>query len=147
MRLQMVGIFAIATLAVTACNGTTVTNAPQCRPPKGVQTVLVYPAPNSTAIPDTLPLVVLGSTSALPSGYQALVVNISTQNGYYYNTVGLPPNPIPTPNATPPFANPVYQTSGNPGVTWVSGSTLAVYLNDSNSGCNPTYQLGSFVVQ
>jgi hypothetical protein len=143
----MLGFFAIAILAATACSNTTVTNPPQCKPPSGVQTVLVYPAPNSTAIPTALPLVVLGSTSALPSGYGALVVNITTQNGYYYNNVGLPPSPIPTPYATPSFANPVYQASGNPGVTWVSGSTLAVYLNNTRSNCNPTYQLGSFVVQ
>jgi hypothetical protein len=124
-----------------------VTNPPQCRPPKGVQTVLVYPAPNATGIPDNFGLVVLGSTAALPAGYQAAVINVTTQNGVYYNVVGVAPSPIPTPNATPPFANPVYQASGNPGVTWVAGSTIAVYLNNTRSGCNPTYQLGSFVVQ
>jgi hypothetical protein len=147
VRLQMAGFVAIVTLAATACSSNVVTNPPQCKPPSGVQTVLVYPAPNATAIPDNLPLVVLGSTSALPSGYQALIVNISTQNGYYYNPVSIAPSPIPTPYATPAFANPIYQSSVNPGVTWVSGSTIAVYLNNSNSGCNPSYQLGSFTVQ
>jgi hypothetical protein len=143
----MVGFFAISSLLITACNGTSVTNPPQCRPPSGTTTTLVYPAPSSTGIPDNFGLVVLGSTSALPSGYGASVVNITTSNGILFNQVGVPPNPIPTPNAIPSFANPVYQASGNPGVTFVAGSTIAVYLNNLNSGCNPTLQLGSFTVQ
>jgi hypothetical protein len=75
------------------------------------------------------------------------VANNTTGNTLVFNLVGTPPNPLPTPNAIPAFANPVYQSSGNPGATFVSGSTISVYLNDANSGCVPATSLGSFRVQ
>jgi hypothetical protein len=83
----------------------------------------------------------------LPSGFQAFVANNTTGNTLVFNLVGTPPNPLPTPNAIPAFANPVYQSSGNPGATFVSGSTISVYLNDANSGCVPATSLGSFRAQ
>ena len=89
----------------------------------------------------------LGSTAALPSSYQAYVVNDTTQNAVAFNTLGSPPSPLPTPNAVPTFANPVYAASGNPGATFVAGSSITVYLNNVNSGCVPTLSLGSFHVQ
>jgi hypothetical protein len=108
----------------------------------------VYPAPGATAIPDNFGLVVLGSTSALPASYGTYIVNNSTQNSGYFNNVGTAPNPLPTPNALPTFAAPVYQSSGNPsGVTFVAGSSISVYLNNTSSNCVPTLLLGSFNVK
>jgi hypothetical protein len=105
------------------------------------------PAPGSTGTPDNLGVVVLGSTAALPSGFQAVLANNTTGNTVTFNLVGTAPNPLPTPNSLPAFANPVYQSSGSPGVTFVAGSTISVYLNNVNSGCVPTTSLGSFRVQ
>jgi hypothetical protein len=121
-------------------------NPSPCTPPNGISTVLVYPAPGSTGIPDNLGVVVLGSTAALPSGFQAVLANNTTGNTVTFNLVGTPPNRLPTPNTLPAFANPVYQSSGNPGVTFVAGSTISVYLNNVNSSCVPTTSLGSFRV-
>src|SRR6202042_1900409 len=104
----------------------------QCNPPNGVQSVLVYPAPNSTGVPDNFSVVVLGSTATLPSGFQAFIVNESTQNSGTFNFVGPAPSPLPTPNLLPTFANPVFQSSGNPGVSFVAGSTISVFLNNAN---------------
>jgi len=143
----MVGFFAAAGLVLAGCNGNSTSNPGPCTPPGGAQTVLVYPAPGATGIADNLGLVVLGSTVALPGSYQAFVVNSTTQNSVLFNLLGTPPNPLPTPHALPAFANPVYQASGNPGATFVAGSTIMVYLNNVNSGCVPTLNLGSFRVQ
>lgn len=145
MRGMLLGV--ATAVALAGCNSNSTSNPSPCTPPAGTQTVLVYPAPNSTGIPDNVGLVVLGSTSALPASYQAYVVNTTTQNAVTFNLVGTPPSPIPAPNAVPSFANPVYQASGNPGAVFVPGSTINVYLNNVNSGCVPSTSIGSFRVQ
>jgi hypothetical protein len=129
------------------CGGSNWHNPPGCSLPSGTTTVLVYPAPGSTGIPDNFGAVVLGSSRALPASFDVLIVSNTTNNGVYYNTLGAGPSPLPSPAATPGFANPVYQTSGNPGVTWFGGSALTVYLNDTGSNCVPTLSLGTFNVQ
>jgi hypothetical protein len=110
------------TLAATACNGNGTFNPGQCNPPNGIATTLVYPAPNSTGIPDNVSLVVFGSSAALPASFQAYLVNNTTLNSVYFNPLGTAPSPLPTPAAVPPFPGPVYQSSGNPGLTFVSGA-------------------------
>jgi hypothetical protein len=137
----------VAAMLLTGCNGNSTANTIPCAPPSGIQTVLVYPAPGSSGLPDNLGQVVLGSTGALPSTYQAYLINNATQNAVAFNLVGTPPNPLPTPDALPTFANPVYQASANPGGAFVSGSAISVYLNNANSGCVPTVSLGTFTVQ
>jgi hypothetical protein len=107
----------------------------------------VYPAPGATGIPDNFGLVVLGSSSVLPLSYGTYIVNNTTQNAGYFNNLGTAPNPLPTPNALPTFPAPVYQSSGNPGVSFVAGSSLSVYLNNTSSNCVPTLLLGSFSVK
>jgi hypothetical protein len=144
----MIGVFGATALLLAGCNGGSSSNPSPCAPPNGIQTVLVYPAPGSTGIPDNVGAVVFGSTAALPSGYQAVLANNTTGNSVYFNLVGSPPpSPLPTPNAVSTFANRVYQASGNPGATFFAGSTVSVYLNNANSGCVPATSLGSFRVQ
>lgn len=150
MYRAMFGVLVLAAVVLAGCNSNSGSNPPTgtCGPPVGTTVALVYPAPNSTGIPDNFGVVVLGSTAALPGGYDVYVVNNTTQNSVYFNTVGVPPSPLPSPYATPAFANPVYQSSGNPGTTFVAGSTITVYLNNANNqNCIPTTSLGSFTVQ
>jgi hypothetical protein len=148
MRRIFFGWLGVTAVLLTGCGGSTSTGSTNpCGPPSGTSTVLVYPAATSTGIPDNVGLIVLGSTVALPASYSVLVVNNSTQNSAFFNPVGAPPNPIPNPNMVPVFANPVYQSSGNPGLTFVAGSSVSVYLNNSNSTCVPTSLLGTFSVQ
>ncbi len=147
MRGAIACALAVSAALLSGCNGNNNSNPSPCAPPNGIQTILVYPAPGATGIPDNFGVVVLGSTAGLPSGFQAYVVNDTTQNAVLFNVVGAPPNPLPTPNAVPSFANPVYQASGNPGTAFVAGSTISVYLNNVNSGCVPSVSLGSFRVQ
>jgi hypothetical protein len=118
-----------------------------CVPPAGVQVAMVYPAPGSTAIPDTVNQVVLATLGTLPSTFNAVLLG-STFSGYVgFGSVLPAATPLPNPAATPPFANPVYLTSNNPGYTFTSGTTLTVQLNDLASGCSPGTSLGSFTVQ
>ncbi len=151
MRRMMWASLGAAAVLLAACNGGnsggTYTPGGPCGPPVGNSVVLAYPAPGATAVPDNFGLVVLASATALPSSYQAVVLNTTTQNSVTFNSVQPAPNPLPSPIATPPFANPIYQASGNPGATFVSGSTINVYLNNTASTCVPTNSLGSFTVQ
>jgi len=140
-----VALVACAALA-SGCGGSN-SNPPGCSLPSGTTTVLVYPAPGSTGIPDNFGAVVFGSSKALPTSFDAYIVNNTTGNAAYYNTLGAGPNPLPSPAALPKFANPVYQASGNPGVTWFAGSQLTVYVNNTGSNCTPAISLGAFNVQ
>jgi len=54
------------------------------------------------------------------------------------------PNPLPTPNTVPPFANPVYQTSTMPVLP--AATTLQVGVNNLTSNCVPTV-VGVFTTQ
>jgi hypothetical protein len=138
-------VLVLSAALASGCNSSS-NNPPQCTPPNGIRTVLVYPAPGATGIPDNVGVVVFGSTSALPSSFDAFIVNNTTGNSGYYNLLGVPPNPLPSPAATPSFASPVYQSSGNPGITWFAGSSLTMYLNDTGSNCVPTLNLGTIRV-
>jgi len=144
---MMAGLVAGAALPLAGCNGGGSSNPSPCTPPHGIRTVLVYTAPGSAGIPDNVGAVVFGSTAALPFGFQAVLANNTTGNSVVFNTVGSPPSPLPAPNALPAFANPVYQSSGNPGAVFFAGSTISVYLNNLNSGCVPATSLGTFRVQ
>jgi hypothetical protein len=151
MRALPVGFFAAASVLLLAdCGGgNSLSTRGQCAPPSGTLTTLVYPAPGATGIPDNFGLVVLGSTAALPSSYQVHVVNSTGQDALLFENVSAAPNPLPTPNAPPTFANPVYQASLNPGQTFVAGTVVSIYLNnESGSGyCLATLKLGSFSVR
>jgi hypothetical protein len=111
--------------------------------------VLVYPASGSVGIPDNFGLVVLGSTSPLPSSYEVHVVNSTDQDALLFGSVAAAPIPLPSPNKPPSFPNPVYQASLNPGQTFVSGTTVSVYLAETqgNTYCLATLLLGSFAVR
>jgi hypothetical protein len=94
-----------------------------------------------------VPLVVLGSTTALPNGYSAYLVNNTTQIAFAYENVSTAPIPLPVPNTTPSFANPAYQSSINPGDTFSAGSSISVYVDNVSGGCIVPQSIGSFTVQ
>jgi hypothetical protein len=113
-----------------------------CGAPSG-QVALAYPAPNSTAVPDNFPGVIFASTHGLGGLYQAIIVPSGSSVGTYFNTVAAAPSPLPKPNVVP-FPNAVYEESSVPaGYVLPSATQIAVYLNDGNSNCTPSYQ-GSF---
>jgi hypothetical protein len=151
VRATPVGLFVVVwALLLGGCGGGSgLSNSGACAPPSGVQTVLVYPEPGSTGIPDNFGLVVLGSTAALPPTYQAHVVSSTRQDALLFDGMSAPPNPLPMPNTPPAFANPVYQASLNPSHTFAAGTTITVYLNNEtgSSYCLATLNLGSFVVR
>jgi len=150
MRALPVGFFAAASLLLLAdCGGNSLSTRGQCAPPSGTQTTLVYPAPGATGIPDDFGLVVLGSTAALPPSYQVHVVNNTGQNAVSFGSMSAATDPLPTPNAPPAFASPVYQASVNPGQTFAAGTIVSVYLNEETGSayCLATLKLGSFSVR
>lgn len=151
---KIISWLAVAAAAgtITACNGNnTSPNPGSCGSPSGVsQTVIVYPAPGATAVPDNFGQIVVGSTSSIPSGWGVTVVDAfgNVVNGNAFSTA---PSPLPSPNASPTFSNPVYQTStmqsGYQSVINTAGTTLSVFLNNLNSGCTPSVSLGTFTTQ
>ena len=141
--------FAAIATVLAACSGTNSGVAPApspCGTPSGVtQSVLVYPAPGATSVPDAFGQIVVGSTSSIPANWDVTIVNAfnSSANGNGFTAA---PSPLPSPNQTPSFSNPVYQSSSF-GTLSVAGSTLAVYLNNLNSNCTPSAFIGSFTTQ
>ena len=132
---------------LAACNGNTASAPGSCGTPPGVsQSVLVYPAPGATAVPDGLTQVVVGSTSAIPSGWGVLLIAPATGLGVQSAPFGVAPTPLPTPNQTPTFANPVYQSATFSALN-ISGSAITVYFNNLNSNCIPSALIGSFSTQ
>jgi hypothetical protein len=134
-------------VALAGCNGSSSASTTPCSPPNGIETTLVYPAPGSSGIPDNLSQVIFGSTAALPSNYQAYLVNNATQAAVTFNAVAAQPSPLPTPNALPTFSSPVYQASTNSGQQFGSGAAISVYLIPTGGGCVPVASLGTFTVQ
>jgi hypothetical protein len=144
------GALAAAALVLGACNNSNPnplpTPGPTCNP-GSVTTALVYPAPNSTAIPDNFgEIVVASSPNPLPSGWEAVAA--STGYGNIPGGAFAPASPpFPTPNATPSFANPQYQVSSFSGAPAIAGQVVIVYLNNPNSTCTPLGPIGSFTTQ
>ena len=139
-----------AVVSLAACNSNNNTPpmpGPTCSPPPGVHSALVYPAPGATAVPDAFGQVIIGSTAALPSSWDVAVVTARSPNGLLGGTFQPASPPFPTPNATPSFANPVYQSSSFSGATF-PGEVVQVYLNNTASqNCTPVGPIGSFTTQ
>ena len=136
----------VGVAALVACNSSNVlTSVPVCGASLG-KVALVYPAPNSTGIPDNFAGVIFGSSTTLPSSYQALLLSAASPQFVPLGFVTAAPSPLPSPYQTPSFANPVYQESAAGGLTLQPAKPVAVYLNDQNSNCSPAL-LGSFTSQ
>lgn len=150
-------LFALSVLVVVglvACNGgggntiVTPTPGPTCAPGTTVQ--LVYPIPGATGVPDSPQQIVFAAASPLPASYNAVLNNANTLNGNQAYTAAtvkvIAASQVPTPSATPSFANPTYES-----VTLLSGFTSAqtiyVWLNDTANNCTPLGPVGSFTTQ
>jgi hypothetical protein len=142
-------ILALAAVAVSlaACNYGNSTNppapGPTCVPPSGTTSALVYPAPGSTAIPDSFGQIIIGSTAALPASWNVVVTTAISPSGVPGGNVASVTPPFPTPNATPSFPSPVYQSSSFSGDTF-PGEVVSVFLNDTSTNCTPAGPIGSF---
>lgn len=145
--MALLGLTAAAVLA--ACNNGNVTggNPMACGTPSGVTQgpVLVYPAPGATAVPDAFGQIVVASNVAMPNTWDVAVYTAAGGGATGAGFQAASP-PFPTPNASPTFANPVYQSSSFVG-TDIPGSTVAVYLNELDSNCTPSVEIGTFTTQ
>ncbi len=136
-----------AAIALAACNNSsTGPSAPStpCPTPAGDTTVLVYPAPGATSVPGTFGQVIIGSTTALGSGYNIVVTDAVNPNGIPGQTLTSVTPPFPTPNATPSFPNPKYESSSYSGFTFLPSQVVNVYVNQPSSNCSPVGPVGSF---
>jgi len=141
--------FATGLAALAACSGNPYNyNSANlaCGAPSG-KVALAYPAPGATGIPDNFAGVVFASTNGLTSGYQAVVVPAGSSQGTQLAPVAAAPTPLPSPYATPSFANPIYQESASDGYILPAATQINVYLNDLNSNCQPEKLLGTFTSQ
>ena len=123
-----------------------------------MQAALVYPVPGSTGNPTTLSEVVVATSGTLPAQWQAGsgwdVELTYTPSGTYPGAVfgagfASAAAPFPTPNATPPFANPQYWAStmsyaANANTPLPPGVLITATLNNLNSSCAPGVTFGTF---
>jgi hypothetical protein len=138
----------VGAASLAACNGNNSSTPGGCGAPSG-KVALVYPAPNATGIPDNFPGVIFGASVGLGGNYQALLQPTTLPLGNFIGlgTVVTWSQPLPTPYQTPSFSNPLYQISSFAGQNPLSsGTTYEIFLNDSGSNCNPTFQ-GQFTAQ
>jgi len=130
-----------AAVSLAACNSnnssTNPSTYPNCTAPGSFQAI--YPINGSTNVPDSTQVVYVASSVALGSQYQNAVLPPGgyLQSGNQFSQVPL--SQVPTPRATPGFANPIYyQTAVG---TLSSASTWTFYLNNTNSNCQPVQYL------
>ena len=139
----------VAACALAACGGggTNQTSVPviQCVLPTGTQVALAYPMPGATGVPDSPGQVVIGASPALPTNWQVV---LAYGNLLVFESVVNPiaQGSVPTPYATPGFANPTYESSGLSGPL-PAATTVAVLLNNESSTCNSYLQIGTFTTQ
>jgi hypothetical protein len=146
---------ALATCAVAfaACGGggNTISNptpGPTCSPGTTVQ--MIYPIPGATGVPDSPQQIVFAVGTALSSSWDAYIApNSNGNNGGYTNPVQtITAAQVPSPSATPSFANPIYQSvtlSGS--LAPPTATTWYVWINDLGGNCTPMGPVGSFTIQ
>ena len=138
-----------AAAALGACNSGS-SNPPTpsgpCTLPSGTQVALVYPASGSTGITGTFGQVVIASTQSLGSNWNVVLTDAINPGGVPGGNFTTVTPPFPSPNATPSFANPVYESSSFSGLTFAASQVISVYLNNTSTNCNPlsTPAIGSF---
>ena len=146
----LLGLFAALGLgAVLAGCGNQGVNAtpPPCVAPAGTQIQMVYPVPGATGVPDTFTQIVLATSGTVPATFDVTLVGSTLAGVAYFGSVLPAPTPLPSPVATPSFANPVYLTSTNGGYTFAPGTTVTAQINDLGSSCVPGTVLGTFTAQ
>ncbi|MDQ2681614.1 MAG: hypothetical protein M3Y21_11460 [Candidatus Eremiobacteraeota bacterium] len=141
--LSAIGLTVIA-LTLSACggNGNTTPNQPPCGSPAGTTVALVYPAPGSTGITTNPGQVIIGSTTALPASWN--VVLAASPGNIAGGTVATTTPPFPTPNQTPSFPNPQYQSSSIASGALQGNVLYTAFINDTSSNCTPSVSVGSF---
>jgi len=156
MKLRVLGLFgtAVAALALAACGGggssPTPTTPPLCAIPGGT-VQMVYPIPNATAVTDALQQVVFAVSTPLPANtWNAFLSSSTSLNNVFAQTVAtaaqISASQVPSPAATPSFANPVYES-----ITFVnalpSATAVSIFLNNATSSCTPTGPIGTFTTR
>ncbi len=143
----------VCAIAFAACGGSgnTITNptpGPTCSPGTPVQ--MIYPIPGATGVPDAPQQIAFAVGTALNSNWNVYLSNASNGNG----TLGgqtvplqtITAGQVPSPSATPSFANPVYQ-SVTLGTSLAAATTWYVWINNTSGNCTPLGPLGSFTTQ
>ncbi len=143
-------LYALGTLALasslTACGRGVLGGLPQptlpppCVLPTGVQAQLIYPIPGATNVPDATQQVVFAVSSPLPTWGAAFEFAGLAGLGGPFTTISV--GQVPTPSATPSFANPVYVSSAI-AFSLPASTAIGVDLNDLSSSCIPVVA-GSF---
>lgn len=152
-NLFVASALATCAIAFAACGGSSPgivnpTPGPTCSPGTTVQ--MIYPIPGATGVPDNPQQLVFAVASPLPNTWNAWLNNTNTLNGNQVITIAgmqtIQASQIPSPAATPSFANPVYQSITLAG-GFSSGINVFVWLNNTTTNCTPLGPLGSFTTQ
>jgi hypothetical protein len=153
-NLFVVSALAMCAVAFAACGGGGSSNinptpGPTCSPGTTVQ--LIYPIPGATGVPDSPQQLVFAVGTALSGvAWNAYISNASNGSGSaseYTNPLEtISASQVPSPSATPSFANPVYQSS-TLGTSLPAATTFYVWINNYSGNCTPDGPLGSFTTQ
>jgi hypothetical protein len=154
-NLFVASALAMCAVAFAACGGgstnVTPTPGPTCSPGTTVQ--MIYPIPGATGVPDAPQQIVFAVATPLPNIWNLYISNASNGNGSVngYTAAGfqtISASQVPSPSATPSFANPTYQSVTLTGSLGPPGGTeWWVWVNDSAGNCTPMGPVGSFTIQ
>ncbi len=143
LRYILFGMTLLAAVVPAACGGAP---ASSCYGPSSLPAIpvmqLVYPAPGATNVPDQ-PGSIVVAFSAQMGAWDMLLQ--STGTPVDIGTLGPPPSPLPSPAATPPFANPVYYGVAAPQLN--AATAYTVDLKETTLPCIPVSSLGSFTTR
>jgi hypothetical protein len=134
--------------ALAACGGGVSNSTPavtQCALPAGTAVALAYPVPGASAVPDAPGQIVIATSTALQNTWHVVLNQsngTSTGEGVVETIVA---SAVPTPFATPSFANPTYQASLLTGAL-PSATTITVLLHNQSVVCTGL-SIGSFTTQ
>jgi hypothetical protein len=148
MLLGAGGIAALSVL-VAACGGNNNNNLGPTYCGNPARLVLIYPAPGATSVPVGTNAVYVAAPQSLgPSTTYDLAVLGPGGSGSNTNTFSsVSASAVPSPAASPGFANPHYYVSAPIGFPLSPATEYAVYFNDTANFCTPNVVLGNFTTQ
>ena len=144
MRCFLFGMTLLAAVVPAACGGAA--PAFSCQGISNLPAIpvmqLVYPAPGATNVPDQPGSIVVAFSSQMGAWEMLLQ---STGAPVDIGPLGPPPSPMPSPAATPFFANPVYYGVAAPHLD--AATAYTVDLKETTLPCIPVSSLGSFTTR
>jgi hypothetical protein len=116
-------------------------------PPSANQLEVLFPKPNARRAPATLGNIYVSTKGQLPPSNSFNFLLVQSNGAQTFTSVffGINKGQIPSPHATPSYANPIYYATSLPSGYFIGPSqTVNLIWNDGGTGCTPHSLVASF---